>query len=149
MLFDPRTFLKNSVSETFYYYFLLLLSQREHQIKFEKQISRWNANFVPRIKKRYPTENQMARILLLILIYIVFLLNIFSWLSLPRCKFIPILRFYYFSENILSLKSYYQLKWVRYLFPKSHCCLRVAELNNKNIYVLQFWASLCYKFWAN
>ena len=35
--------------------------------------------------------------------------------------------------------------WVRYPHPKSHCRLRAAEFNNKNIYVLQISAGLCYK----
>ena len=35
-----------------------------------------------------------------------------TYLKKPRCNLIPIWHFFYFLENILSLKSYYQLSYV-------------------------------------
>ena len=43
---------------------------------------------------------------------IVIKLYFLAYFKKPICKLIPILRFCYFSENILSLKSYYQLSYV-------------------------------------
>ena len=37
------------------------------------------------------------------------------------------------------------MRHVTHPHHKVHCCLGAAELNNKNIYVLQTGASLCYK----
>ena len=53
------------------------------------------------------------KLLTLFLLYSIVIKQFFlAYFKKPRCKLIPILRFCYFSENILSLKSYYQFPYV-------------------------------------
>ena len=53
------------------------------------------------------------KLLTLFVLYSIVIKEFFlAYFKKPRCKLIPILRFCYFSENIVSLKSYYQLSYV-------------------------------------
>ena len=53
------------------------------------------------------------KLLTLFLLYSIFIKHFFlAYFKKPTCKLIPILRFCYFSGNILSLKSYYQVSYV-------------------------------------
>ena len=81
--------------------------------------------------------------------YLVFLSKIFSWLSLknPDVKLIPILRFCYFSENILSLKTYYQLSYVS-VWPIG-ILLTIANIKSWNVY-FHFaldWSNTTWPIW--
>ena len=40
-------------------------------------------------------------------------------------------------------------QWVRYPYPKSHCYLRVTELNNKNIYICDKLRQTCATNWGS
>ena len=53
------------------------------------------------------------KLLTLFVLYSIVIKEFFlAYFKKPRCKLIPILRFCYFSANILSLKSYYQFSYV-------------------------------------
>ena len=57
--------------------------------------------------------NEKLKLRTLFLLYSIVIKHFFLALfRKTRCRLIPILRFCYFLENILSLKSYYQLSYV-------------------------------------
>ena len=67
-----------------------------------------------KLKLILPTKtNEKFKLITLFLLYSIVSKHFFlAQLKKPRCKLIPILRFCYFSENILTLKPYYQLSYV-------------------------------------
>ena len=81
--------------ETFHFYFLLLTVPREASSKIFSNKFYWNG-MLSLFLKWWNAK------------HFFFL----AYFKKPRCKLIPILRFCYFSENVLSLKSYYQLSYV-------------------------------------
>ena len=56
--------------------------------------------------------NEKLKLLTLFLLYSIFVKHCFLTQFKNRCKLIPILRFCYFFEKILSLKSYYHSFYV-------------------------------------
>ena len=81
--------------------------------------------------------------------YIVFLSNIFSWLSLKNrdVKLIRILRFCYFSVNILSLKTYYQLSYVSLWLTGILLTIVIIKSWNVYFHFALDWSNTTWPIW--
>ena len=65
-----------------------------------------------------------------------------TWI-VKNCALVKVEMKLLFAYHVITWSMSHVTQWVRYPHPKA--IVRAIELNDKNIYVLQIGASLCYK----